>query len=53
MVEEVNKFMYVGSEINSEGKISGAVSKKIVGAECLVKELSVSLYRRARRLSSV
>jgi hypothetical protein len=39
MVEEVNVFMRVGGEINSEGKISGAVSWRIVGAGSLVKGL--------------
>jgi hypothetical protein len=38
MVEDVNIFMCVGGEINSEGTISGTVSW-IVGAGSLVKGL--------------
>lgn len=39
MVEEVNIFICVGGEINSEGTISGTVSWRIVGAWSLVKWL--------------
>lgn len=39
MVEEVNIFMCVGGEINLEGKSSGAVSWRTVGAGSLVKGL--------------
>jgi len=40
MVEEVNIFMCVGGEINSEGKSSGTVSWRIVGTGSLVKGLA-------------
>jgi hypothetical protein len=39
MVEDVNIFMCVGGEINSERMISGTVSWRIVVAASLVKGL--------------